>query len=610
MAAKVGSSISDLGQSLFHNVDKMSSRLVGDETFASFFAEQSASKDGIPRLGVPPTSLPMSRASTYASTSTDGYDEDSDLESVDDDKTVRADNKTSTRQERRIARLREDKRSIERNREKISRRSDVVGAGAYTADGMPEVSPSTLSTTPPRYRDRQAKTSRRPDQNSQKTEESLQTEGLPQIPELRRANVLVDGLDSDDDKDVLRNLAFAPLPTTENKKDEKSVTWIDEIPVGPVERKDEHANNDCRDSDTSYGDSTSSIKRNKKRRCRLSKISIAAILLIACGFVLILVSTLRRRVNNLRGENSSASSTSSENDSIASQIDISPSTGSRMPTSSPSKAPTDWTVPGNPQDNTLSPPSLPTSKPTVLLSETSSEESFSFYVMSQNPELSKTQFKSIDDGEFFIHLGGIFSAKDESCDEKAYDEAADLLRKSKLPVLVLPGDADWADCTNIKPKKAIRLWKNSFVGIEKTWKEESNIPGLVERSDDFPENFAFLFRGTLFIGMNSGRDEADKDKDKDKLREKETEEFIKAQVKAYEDEPSLRSIIAFAHSYRFDDVLDWASQRLDGKNVQVVLIHGDETHPNKKTNSFIDMPMDEAVPRTKLTVLNGRLLTQ
>ena len=331
--------------------------------------------------------------------------------------------------------------------------------------------------------------------------------------------------------------------------------------------------------------------------------------------MLILVSTLRRRANNLRGETSSASSTLSE---IASQIDISPepttaaadgtSTGTRMPTASPSKPPTDRTVPGLPLDYTASPTSLPTSKPTVLLSETSSEESFSFYVMSQNPELSKTQFKSIDDGEFFIHLGGIFSAKDEGCDEKAYDEAADLLRKSKLPVLVLLGDADWADCTNIKPKKAIRLWKNSFVGIEKTWKEESNIPGLVERSDDFPENFAFLFRGTLFIGMNSGRDEADKDKDK--LREKETEQFIKAQVKAYEDEPSLRSIIALAHSYRFDDVLDWVSQRLDGKNVQVVLIHGDETHPNKKTNSFIDMPMDEAVPRTKLTVLNGRLLTQ
>ena len=607
MAAKVGSSISDLGQSLFHNVDKMSSRLVGDETFASFFAEQSASKDGIPRLGVPPTSLPMSRASTYASTSTDGYDEDSDLESVDDDKTVRADNKTSTRQERRIARLREDKRVIERKREKISRRSDVIGAGAYTADGMPEVSPSTLSTTPPRYRDRQAKTSRRPNQNSRKREESLQTEGLPQIPELRRANVLVDGLDSDDDKDVLRNLAFAPLPTTENKKDEKSVTWIDDIPLGPVERKDEDANNGCHDSDTSYGDSTSSIKRNKKRRCRLSKISIAAILLIACGFVLILVSTLRRRANNLRGETSSASSTSSENDSISSQIT---STGTRVPTASPSKLPTDWAVPGLPLDYTASPTSLPTSKPTDLLLETSggdldAEESFSFYVMSQNPELSKTQFKSIDDGEFFIHLGGIFSADDQDCKEEAYDDAADLLRKSKLPVLVIPANKDWVDCTNIKPKKAIRLWKNSFVGIEKTWKEESNIPGLVERSDDFPETFAFLFRGTLFIGMNSGRDEADKDKDK--LREKETEQFIKAQVKAYEDEPSLRSIIAFAHSYRFDDVLDWVSQRLDG-NVQVVLVHGDET-PNNKINSFIDMPM-EAVPPTKLTVLNGRLLTQ
>ena len=426
MAAKVGSSISDLGQSLFHSVDSLSSRLVGDETFASFFAEQSASlKDGIPRLGIPPTSLPMSRASTYASTSSDGYDEDSDLESVDDDKTVRADNKTSTRQERRIARLREEKRSIERKRERISQRSDVVGSGAYAEDGMPEVSPSALSTTPPRarYRDRQAKASRRPNQNNRKGEESLRSEGLPQIPELRRANALVDGPDSDDDKDDLRSLAFAPFPTTENEKDDKSVSWWDDIPIDPVERKDEDANKDCHDSDTSYGDSTNSIKGNKKERCRLSKISIAAFLLIVCGFVLILVSTLRRRAKNLRGEASSALSTSSENDYIASQIDISleptisdadvTSTGSMMPTASPSEAPTDWTVPGLPPDFTASPTSPPTSKPTDLLLETSggdldAEDSFSFYVMSQEPELSKTYFKSIDDGEFFIHLG-IFS---------------------------------------------------------------------------------------------------------------------------------------------------------------------------------------------------------
>lgn len=712
MAAKVGSSISDLGQSLFHNLDKVSSRLVGDDTaLVSFFADQSASRrsdgaaeDGPHRLGTPPPSLPMLRVTTEASTSTDDDDQNSDLESVDDDKTVRADNKASTRQERRIVRLREDKRSIEQKREEISPKRDI----ANEEDGMPEVSPSTLSVTPPRarYRDRRAKTSRRP---SQKRGE-LRNEGLPQIPELRKANTLVDGPACDGDKrikgesnakDVLRSLVLLPatgdekVVTADPDPTEHSAKSTDNrasgIPLGLVGRKYEDASDYRHDSDVTDDDTTSNVKKNKKKRCHLSKLSIAAILLIVCGLVLILASTLRRsRANYLRGGSSSgASSTSSslpENDSTASHsptiaaADV-PST--RMPTASPSKPPTVWTstglppldytgtrgphglckgdcdsnndcmgglvcyqrsgyepvpgcdpmlgvkgadyciLPGGTKYPTVTPTSPPTPRPQNVLLESSSEasdesttnifetnakESFSFYVTSKSPELFKTEQQLIDDGEFFIHLGDIFSAKDRDCDEEAYDDAANLLRKSKLPVLVLPGDEDWVDCTDIKPKKALKLWKNSFVGIEKTWKETSKVPSLVQRSGDYPENFAFLLRGVLFIGISNGRDEANEDEYK--LREKETKLFIKSQVKTNEDDPSLRSIIAFAHTYQSDnDILDWISQRLNGKDVHVALVHGDEG-PNKSQNgSFLDVPIDEALPPTKLTVLNGRLMT-
>jgi hypothetical protein len=112
--------------------------------------------------------------------------------------------------------------------------------------------------------------------------------------------------------------------------------------------------------------------------------------------------------------------------------------------------------------------------------------------------------------------------------------------------------------------------------------------------------------------MNSGRDKADEDEDK--LREKKTERFIKAQVKEYEDEPSLRSIIAFAHTLiRIALVMSLTGFRSDLTERMSKLswfIEMKQPPTKRAIASLTDMPMDEAVPPTKLTVLNGRLLTQ
>ena len=331
MAAKVGSSISDLGQSLFHNLDKVSSRLVGEAT-ASFFADQSVG-DGLAgessphRLAMPPPGLPMLRVMTEASTFTDDDGRDSDLESVDDDKTVRADNKAATWQERRIARLREDKRRLEWTREEISPRKGA-GAGAVECgnNDMPSISPSILSVTPPmqaRYRDRRPKTVL---EEKNEDLDACRSNVLPQIPEPRKANSMADApICGDDieqnnkdgkDNSGLCSVAFVPLETTENMKsvladssdenakseDTKSTAAVAKGAVAIAE------SDECTTSNSNIPSASSSDygQKRKKGRLSLSKLTLAAMILIVFGLVLILASVFRRsRANSLRGSVSS-----------------------------------------------------------------------------------------------------------------------------------------------------------------------------------------------------------------------------------------------------------------------------------------------------------------
>lgn len=50
------------------------------------------------------------------------------------------------------------------------------------------------------------------------------------------------------------------------------------------------------------------------------------------------------------------------------------------------------------------------------------------------------------EAEFLIHLGDTQYAKVDDCQEYAYREASDILKKSKIPTFVIPGDNDINDC--------------------------------------------------------------------------------------------------------------------------------------------------------------------
>ena len=46
------------------------------------------------------------------------------------------------------------------------------------------------------------------------------------------------------------------------------------------------------------------------------------------------------------------------------------------------------------------------------------------------------------DAEFLVHLGDLQWAAVDKCREYVYEEASDILKRSKVPVFVLPGDND------------------------------------------------------------------------------------------------------------------------------------------------------------------------
>lgn len=127
-----------------------------------------------------------------------------------------------------------------------------------------------------------------------------------------------------------------------------------------------------------------------------------------------------------------------------------------LPPTSPTYSPTY----SPPTDNPMAPPTLdPTSKPTQRPTRKPSnrptpnpteDTTLTFYVMADAPysdyERDEVMPDVIDtlpeDAEFLFHLGDLEYKKQDNCEEWAYRAASRALKKSKVPVFVLPGDND------------------------------------------------------------------------------------------------------------------------------------------------------------------------
>ena len=156
--------------------------------------------------------------------------------------------------------------------------------------------------------------------------------------------------------------------------------------------------------------------------------------------------------------------------------------------------------------------------PTAILIPTSSNETkITFYAMADAPYTdhertvimpqqianlqnnSYTNFTNTDadDAAFLVHLGDLQRAKVDECREHAYQNASAILKKSSLPVFVIPGDNDINDCEELEHGEA--MWRQYFDKFDERWNHtfEAKRWGKIGQ-----ESFAFLHNRILFIGLN------------------------------------------------------------------------------------------------------------
>ena len=99
------------------------------------------------------------------------------------------------------------------------------------------------------------------------------------------------------------------------------------------------------------------------------------------------------------------------------------------------------------------------------------EEALFFYVTSDVPYteeedalLTKQISKMSSRADFMVHLGSIQDPDVTQCEAEQYEKVADILMKSSIPVFVLPGQQDWANCPD--QDKGWFNWVDNFMEFD------------------------------------------------------------------------------------------------------------------------------------------------
>lgn len=101
----------------------------------------------------------------------------------------------------------------------------------------------------------------------------------------------------------------------------------------------------------------------------------------------------------------------------------------------------------------------------------------------------------LSSSRFMVHVGDI-KAGSTPCNEAVYAQVAGYLKELNVPTFIVPGDNEWNDCE--KPDEAWAYWEKYFRSFEQNW----DVPFKVEHQIEQTENFAFVIRDVVFIGLN------------------------------------------------------------------------------------------------------------
>jgi hypothetical protein len=192
--------------------------------------------------------------------------------------------------------------------------------------------------------------------------------------------------------------------------------------------------------------------------------------------------------------------------------------------------------------------------------------------------------------EFLVHLGDIFPGTLDPAPESEYKSSADILKRSKIPVFIVPGDNEWNDQKN--PARGWRLWTKYFTDFEKNFAQS---PAL-ERQTVRPENFAFAPKGVLVLGLNlvGGRVH---DAQEWKTRHAQNNDWVQAQLTKHGDKSRAMVVLAQAEpNATHDSFFKPFVEQVKAWGKPVLYIHADghkwEVHKKWRAENLLRVQTD------------------
>eukprot|EP00542_Grammatophora_oceanica_P005853 CAMPEP_0194071212 /NCGR_PEP_ID=MMETSP0009_2-20130614/88588_1 /TAXON_ID=210454 /ORGANISM="Grammatophora oceanica, Strain CCMP 410" /LENGTH=360 /DNA_ID=CAMNT_0038724523 /DNA_START=573 /DNA_END=1655 /DNA_ORIENTATION=+ len=183
------------------------------------------------------------------------------------------------------------------------------------------------------------------------------------------------------------------------------------------------------------------------------------------------------------------------------------------PSDIPSTSPTTTQLPTNVPSQRPSfrpsqlPSDMPSFRPTNGPTTTDEATLTQFCVIADVPykqfevaELKKQIATMPSECEFLVHLGDIKTSGSD-CTEDKYQLLDGILNKSLVPTFMVAGDNEWNDCPAAQRDQGWSLWTQYYMHYH-------NVHWKARRMFDFEydtkrkENFAFVHKRTLFVGLN------------------------------------------------------------------------------------------------------------
>lgn len=175
--------------------------------------------------------------------------------------------------------------------------------------------------------------------------------------------------------------------------------------------------------------------------------------------------------------------------------------------------------------------------------------------------------------DFFIHLGDIHE-RQKDCDTAHFKLAkTELLEHSPVPVFVLPGDNDYYECSD--QDAAWEGWRSNFLHLYRHWYH----PFHVRHQDIRPENFAFDYKGVLFVSFHViGASVQDWTKWDEKVQDDTA--WLEDQLQTHGTRKHIGSIVLLAHAHpherRYRQFYEAIIQIGSAIDKPILYLHGDK----------------------------------